>query len=408
MEREPDPCPSLPYPAPEPDADPDAGWSLPGWTYRDPEFLALETRRIFRPSWQVVCHVSDIPAPGDFHRLDYISESVIVMRGEDGMVRAFANVCRHRGARIVDQPSGCAKRLTCPYHGWTYDSAGRLTGVPRRAGYGALDMGAHGLAPVEVEDFHGFLFVRLENDGGPSVAHMMAPYVEEIAAYRFEQLRALGRVTLRPRTVNWKIIGDNYSDGLHITVAHPGLRRLMGDGYGVEASQHVDKMWGTITDRPSSHLSERAYQHFLPQAPHLPPERQRLWTYFKLWPNIAFDIYPDQIDFMQWLPISPTQALIREVPYALPDARREMKAARYLNWRINRQVNAEDSALIERVQAGLASESFSVGPLSEEEVALRHFCGRVREVIPEARLRERPDLGWSHSSPPLQGRGLSR
>ena len=81
--------------------------------------------------------------------------------------------------------------------------------------------------------------------------------------------------------------------------------------------------------------------------PHLPPERQRLWTYFKLWPNVAFDIYPDQIDFMQFVPVSADADHIREIAYVHPDSRREMKAARYLNWRINRQVNREDTALIE-------------------------------------------------------------
>lgn len=378
-------------------ADPDAGWSLPGWTYADPDFFALEVERIFRPSWQIVAHESDLPAPGDFHTLDYIGESILLIRGEDGAVRGFTNVCRHRGARIIDTPSGCAKKLVCPYHGWTYASDGRLTGVPMKASYGTgFVMADHGLAPVEVENFHGFLFARLRDDGGPSVAQMMAPYADEIAPYRFADLKPMGRVTLRPRAVNWKNIGDNYSDGLHIAVAHPGLKRLMGDGYGVEASAHVDRMWGPILDRPSANLSERAYQHVLPPVPHLPPERQRLWTYFKLWPNFAFDIYPDQVDFMAWLPVSPTQTLIREISYAIPDDRREMKAARYLNWRINRQVNVEDTALVARVQAGMASQSFTVGPLSEDEVALRHFCGRMRNVIPQARLHHAPGAGWSN------------
>ena len=224
---------------------------------------------------------------------------------------------------------------------------------------------------------------------------MMAPYDHEIEAYRFDRLRAQGRLVLRPRAVNWKNIGDNYSDGLHITVAHPGLKRLMGDGYGVESSDHVDKMSGPILERPSALRSERAYQAFLPEVPHLPADRQRLWTYFKLWPNIAFDIYPDQVDFMQWLPVSPTETLIREIAYAIPDDRREMKAARYLNWRINRQVNAEDRKLVERVQAGMVSNSFSTGPLSEGEVALRSFNRRLRRLIPEARQHERPTAGWA-------------
>ena len=135
---------------------------------------------------------------------------------------------------------------------------------------------------------------------------------------------------------------------------------------------------------------------FLPKVEHLPPERQRLWTYFKLWPNVAFDIYPDQIDFMQFLPVSPTETLIREIAYVHPDARREMRAARYLNWRINRRVSAEDKALIERVQAGMASSSYTFGPLSEGEVCLRSFARRMRGLIPESALPQPPARGWSH------------
>ena len=373
--------------------NPDAGWSLPAWTYADREFFDAEVARVIRPSWQVVCHVSDVPETGDFHTLDYVGESVVVVRGRDGVLNAFTNVCRHRGARLLDGPSGCARKLVCPYHAWTYDLDGRLTGVPMRETYD-IDASGHGLAALELEVWRGFVFVRLEGSG-PSVAEMMAPYEAEVAPYRFEDMRAFGRVTLRPRTVNWKNVGDNYSDGLHIAVAHPGLKRLMGNGYGVEASEHVDKMWGPIVDRASTNASERAYQRYLPPVPHLPPERQRLWTYFKLWPNLAFDIYPDQVDFMQWLPVSPTQTLIREIAYCLPDERREMKAARYLNWRINRQVNAEDTGLVQRVQDGMASTSFTVGPLSEQEVALRNFCRKIRHAIPEARGHRAPAPGWS-------------
>lgn len=378
-------------------ADPLEGWSLPAWTYRDAEFFALEKERVFAPSWQVVCHVSDIPDPGDWHTLDYIGESAIVVRGKDSELRAFTNVCRHRGSRLLDGTSGCAKKLVCPYHAWTYDLDGSLAGVPDSASYPTLDKSRHGLASVDMEVWRGFVFVRLKDDGGPTVAQMMAPYEATVEPYRFEELRSLGRVTLRPRTVNWKNIGDNYSDGLHIPVAHPGLTRLFGRSYGVEASEHVDRMWGDMIDRPSANWSERMYQSLLPPVPDLPEDRQRHWTYFKLWPNVAFDIYPDQVDFMQWLPIGPGESLIREISYVLPDERREMRAARYLNWRINRQVNAEDTALIARVQQGMESRSFSMGPLSEKEVCLRHFCRRMREVIPEARMEEQPAAGWSRT-----------
>jgi len=369
-------------------ADPDADWSLPAWLYSDPDYFAVEMARVMRPSWQVVCHLNDIPAAGDWRTLAFLGESILVIRGQDGVVRAFANVCRHRGSRLVDGEAGCAKRLVCPYHAWSYALDGRLVAVPNRDDYPALDLARSGLAPVELEVWQGFVFVRLEG-GGPSVAAMMAPHAAMIAPYRFGELTALGRVTLRPRGVNWKNVADNYSDGLHIPVAHPGLTRLFGRGYGVEASEHVDRMWGELVERPSTNVSERAYQRFLPAVPHLPERQQRLWLYFKLWPNVAFDIYPDQVDFMQFLPVSPTETLIREISYALPDDRREMKAARYLNWRINRQVNAEDTALIERVQAGMASASFTVGPIGASEVCLRNFARKIRALIPEARRREK-------------------
>lgn len=377
------------------------GWSLPAWTYDDPEFAALEVDRIFRPSWQVVCHVSDVAHVGDWHSLDYINESVIVVRGADDNLRAFTNVCRHRGSRLVDGSAGCAKKLVCPYHAWTYDLDGRLTGVPDSASYPTLDKDKAGLVPVDMEIWRGFIFVRLES-GGPSVAEMMTPYEAQVAPYCFEELRALGRVTMRPRNVNWKNVGDNYSDGLHIPVAHPGLTRLFGKSYGVEAEPYVDRMWGDLVDRPSSNWSERAYQNLLPPVPHLPAANQKRWLYFKLWPSVAFDIYPDQVDFMQWLPTGPDSCVIREISYVLPDApdyawRREMRAARYLNWRINRQVNAEDTVLITRVQQGMASRSFSMGPLSDKEVCLKSFCRQIRNIIPEARLEQRPTPGWSNT-----------
>jgi phenylpropionate dioxygenase-like ring-hydroxylating dioxygenase large terminal subunit len=202
-------------------AVPEPELSLPGWIYRDAEFFEVEMERVVRPSWQVVCHASDIPAPGDWRSLDYLGESVIVVGGAHGEARAFSNVCRHRGSRLLSGGSGCARRLTCPYHAWTYGLDGRLIGVPHKSDYPGLETSRLGLVPVELEDWRGFLFVRLE-PGGPSVAEMMAPHGAEIAPYRFEALEALGRVTLRPRHVNWKNVADNYSDGLHIPVAHPG------------------------------------------------------------------------------------------------------------------------------------------------------------------------------------------
>ena len=381
--------------------DPDADWSLPGWLYTDPEYHALEMERVIRPSWQIVCHVSDIPAPGDYRTIDYIGESVIVVRGEDMQVRAFTNVCRHRAMRLVEGSQGCAKKLVCPYHAWVYETDGRLTGVPMKADYPALKLEENGLAPVALEVWHGFVFVCLKPGDFPTVGEMMAPHEAEIAPYRFEDMRVISDMRLRPRAVNWKNVGDNYSDNLHIPVAHDGLTRIFGKSYQIGADDWVDRLKGDLVDKPSANFWERFYQAHLPPAPHLPEENQRRWLYFKLWPNMAFDVYADQIDFMQWLPITPTTCLLREMAYALPDAdlspqeSRTMKLVRYANWRINRVVNREDTWLIERVQQGMASDTYGAGPIGRSEVCLRSFARKIRALTPEARLHKAPPAGWS-------------
>ena len=179
--------------------DPDADWSLPGWVYHDPEYHAAEMERVIRPSWQIVCHQSDIPAAGDYRTIDYLGESVIVMRGDDLKIRAFANVCKHRAMRLVEGPAGCAKKLVCPYHAWVYEPDGRLSGVPMKGDYPALRLEDNRLAPVALEVWRGFVFVRLVDRGFPSVAAMMAPYEHEIEPYRFEDMRYISDVRLRPR-----------------------------------------------------------------------------------------------------------------------------------------------------------------------------------------------------------------
>jgi phenylpropionate dioxygenase-like ring-hydroxylating dioxygenase large terminal subunit len=356
--------------------------SLPASLYIAPSFFEAERRHLFVRSWHLVCHLNDIPRAGDYHTLDSLGERFVSLRGADGVVRSFHNVCRHRGSRLADGESGnCGHRLVCPYHAWSYDLDGSLKSVPPIQGFETLDRSRHGLASLEQEIWRGFIFVRMER-GMPSVAEMMAPYDEEIAPHGFENLVPQGRVTLRPRAVNWKNVADNYGDALHIPVAHPGLTRLFAGSYRIEAKPWVDKMEGTITERPSSHWTERAYQQLLPLFDHLPEDRRRTWSYYRLWPNVAFDVYPDQVDFMQFVPVSPTETLIREIAYVRPDHRREVRAARYLNWRINRQVNAEDSVLIARVQAGMSSSRYESGPLSKSEVCLAAFARRMREAIP--------------------------
>jgi phenylpropionate dioxygenase-like ring-hydroxylating dioxygenase large terminal subunit len=358
--------------------------SLPAWLYTDPGFFESERRHLFSRTPHLVCHVNDIPNAGDYQTLDILGEKFFSLRGADGEVRSFHNVCRHRASRLAEGESGnCGHRLVCPYHAWSYALDGSLKSVPPWQGFETLDRAAHGLVPLEQEIWRGFIFVRAA-PAAPSVAEMMAPYDDEVAVHDFENLVPQGRVTLRPRAVNWKNVADNYGDGLHIPIAHPGLTRLFAGSYTLAAERFVDKVEGRITERPSTNRSERLYQSLLPIFDHLREERRRVWSYYRLWPNLAFDVYPDQVDFMQFVPVTPTTTLIREISYVRADPRREVKLARHLNWRINRQVNREDTALIAGVQAGMSSSSYVSGPLSKAEVCLAAFARRLREALPEA------------------------
>lgn len=355
--------------------------SLPAYAYTDAGFFSAEMEAVIRPGWQLVCHVNDIPEAGDYVALDILNERLVAVRGKEGTVRVFHNVCRHRGSRLLDGNSGnCPGRIRCPYHAWTWDLKGALVNVPYERDFVDFDRSEHGLAVAESSEFLGFVWARLV-PGGPSIEDQFAPYIDEIKPYRFEEMQPLGRVTLRPRAVNWKQIADNYVDALHIPVAHPGLTGLVGNSYGMEVKGDIHKMWGDVMESRKDSWSTRAYKTLLPTVDHLPKDKQRHWAYYRLWPNVAFDVYPDQLDFMQFIPVSATETLIREIAYVLPDGRREMKAARYLNWRINRDVNAEDTELINRVQDGMASSSFTSGPLAKTEVCLLDSARRIREAV---------------------------
>jgi len=374
---------------PVPAADSKA-MSLPAWTYADADFMELERRKVFMPEWQLVCHESDIPNIGDYSTFKMFGETAFVLRGKDGKVRAFHNVCRHRAARLVDGHQGnCGRNIVCPYHAWTYQLDGTLTGVPYLEQYENFERSEHGLTPIEHGVFGGFVFIRFESGGAP-LDKYMEPVAEEFDIYKTAEMKPLRKIGERLRQVNWKNACDNYVDALHIPIAHWGLNGLLGDSYRLTIDRGVYKIFSELESGRMRSRSNAAYCKIVPRVDHLPEDRQRMWTYYKLWPTLMFDVYPDQIDFMQFIPLTPTSCLLRESAYALDDDRREMKLARYLNCRINRDVNREDKDLIERVQSGMGSSSFTSGPLGKEEICLRDFAETMRKTIPVARESKRP------------------
>ncbi len=375
-----------------------AAETLPAWTYDNAEFFALERERLFMCTWQIVGHVSDVAKPGDYVTLDMLGERAVVVHGRDGKLRAFYNVCRHRAARVLAGDKGtCSGRIVCPYHGWNYDLDGKLKAVPAETSFPGLDKAKLGLVPLALDVAYGFLFVRFAGSG-PSMAEVLEPLRHVLEPYRIADLQPLGSTWWRQIDVDWKNAMDNYLEGYHVPVGHPGLMRMFGPSYRVATYPGgVSLATAEMRDRDSNNWSERAYQHLLPEVEHLPESMRWTWQYVTWFPNSSIELYPEQVAFFQVIPDRPGKCWARAMGYGLPTEDRAMKAARFVNWRINDQVQAEDEQLVFDVQEGLKSRTYSGGYLSEKEVALRQFHDLVRGHLPVAWSRKEPTRGTLES-----------
>jgi choline monooxygenase len=345
--------------------------------YRDPEITELEERRIFARTWQLVSHVARIPNPGDYVTSTAGSQPVLVLRDEEGTLRAFRNVCRHRGSRLLRGSGQCGKAIRCLYHGWTYRTDGELIGVPEGRSIAGLDKSRLGLFPARVEDLCGFIFVNLDPHAQP-LAEQVAGLPERLARYGIHKLRPSGEWR-NTQPSNWKIVLDNYNEGYHIPIAHPGLMRLLDyKRYDVEV--HDGWVWfeAPFRDKPSGNLLERAYQRTVSPMPGLREADRRVWRYAMIYPNTTIDLYPDQIVSWRIDPDGPLRARDQAFGYRHPDAGLRTRAAQFLNNRLNTIVGKEDADLVQNVQAGLETRDLELGPLSHREAAIAWFADRIR------------------------------
>ena len=367
---------------------------LPAWTYDHDELMELEKELVFRRNWLLVGHVNEIPRPGDFMTLDVADERALVVRGGDGEVRAFHNLCRHRGSRVVAEPSGnCGSVITCPFHGWSYDLDGRLRGIPFPKTFGPLDESKLGLKPIRHELWHGLVFVRFKGDG-PSIAETMAPVEAEFAPYRLEEMQPYGKRWRVEFETNWKATVDVDNEGYHVPIAHPGLNDLYGHSYFDEILENgIPRSMGSFGDRRHRLWSVRHYVKLLPAADHLPESHRRAWIYYGVFPTTVITLFPDMVDFYQFLPMTTRRSAMQGGYLALPDDRREMRAARYLNRRINAATSEEDIQLIKWSWEGMRSSAFDDFFLSDLESGVRAYHDRLREALPVLNLPEPPPAG---------------
>jgi choline monooxygenase len=357
--------------------------ALPARLYRDPEVLELEQRRIFARTWQFVCHVSQLPDAGSYLTARAGVEPLLVLRGDEGELRAFRNVCRHRGSRLLSGSGDCGKAIRCRYHGWTYRFDGHLIGVPEGRSIPGLDKSALALFPARLEVLCGLVFVNLDVHA-TSLAEQVAGLPERLARWGLDGLR-VRKEGNTSQPANWKIVVDNYLEGYHVPIAHPGLMRLL-DYKRYDVELHDGWLWydAPLRDKPSGNLVERAYQRLVEPMPGLGGDDRRVWHYVFIYPNTAIDLYPDQVGVWSIGPDGPLRTADLSLTLLPARARLRTRAVRYANRRVNALVSHEDVDLVANQQAGLETRGFEPGPLSRREAGLGWFADRVRADLGEA------------------------
>jgi phenylpropionate dioxygenase-like ring-hydroxylating dioxygenase large terminal subunit len=204
---------------------------LPAWTYNNAELTELEINSVFLKSWLWAGHISELAETGDYQCVEMANERALIIRGEDGVVRAFHNVCNHRASRVVPNDKGhCRNALVCPFHGWSYHLDGRLKNIPRAETFPAIDKSTLGLKPIECELWHGMIFIRFFGSG-PSIAETFKEAETEISLYKIEDMQPINEPWTMKFNCDWKSIVDIDSEGYHVPMGHKDYYDLVGRSY---------------------------------------------------------------------------------------------------------------------------------------------------------------------------------
>jgi choline monooxygenase len=350
--------------------------------YTDPVILEIEKARIFRRTWQLVGTLGypcgeingakrTIADPESFFTADVGGEPIVVVRDKQGALRAFSNVCRHRAGPIASG-SGCKNVLRCGYHGWTYTLDGRLIGTPDVEGVEFFDRSTMGMVPLRLETWEQFIFVNFDPNAEP-----LAAYLGEIPGqakgFQFDGLELAER---RDYVIdcNWKVYVDNYLEGYHIPIAHPGLMREIDySQYRTDTFRYHSQQFAPIRAMKAEDAGERFYA---------PGTGSQEALYFWIFPNLMLNLYPDNISTNLIVPLSQDKTLtifewfFHDVRAAKVQERVKKAVA------FSDEVQQEDIGLCESVQRGLRSSTYDRGRYSvKRENGVHHFHMLLGEFL---------------------------
>ena len=346
--------------------------------YTDPKFLQIEREQIFHRSWQFLCHEEKLPEPGSYVTLSIEGQPVVAMRNREGDLKAFYNVCKHRGHELLSG-EGQTRRITCPYHAWTYDLNGSLVVAPRSEHIENFNLKEICLDKVQIEVFCHLVFVNLDPDAAP-LAQQAGDLADELMQFApdLANLTFATRLTYKIKA-NWKAVVDNFLECYHCPVAHKGFSSMIDmDTYKVKThgiySSHMAK--ARIGENSAYDIADATVTD------------HAVWF---LWPNLTLMRYPGRGNFMVWRfhPVSETETY-EEFDFFLETSEPNESEKEALAF-INDVLQVEDINLVESVQRGMSTPAFNSGRYMVDpegsgmsEHAVHHFHGLVLDAYRRA------------------------
>lgn len=340
--------------------------TIPASWYVDPRFHELDRDVIFANTWQGIGHLSRLRRPGDQLVATIAENPVVVVKGDDGVLRAFYNVCRHRGGPIAMQDCN-TRMLQCKYHGWTYRLDGSLRGTPRFDRTELFDKRDYGLVPVSLDVWEGLVFVRLDNGDAP-VSTFFKGIKERIAPITITDKKFYRRIIYNV-ACNWKVYVDNYLEGYHLPYVHPELCNLLD--YGNYVTETFD--WYSLQHSP------------IQQKENLYGSSEGLAFYYYVWPNFMVNILPGRLQTNLVLPVTHnTCAVIFDYYYddVVSDKARTI-AEQDITY--SDAIQQEDAEICGHAQKGLESRAYNKGRFSVEcENGVYHFQTLLKRAYARA------------------------
>ena len=346
-------------------ADPlERAWTIPAPWYLDARIAELERQGVFGATWQFVGRTDQVREKGQFFTVEVSGEPLVVVRGQDGELRAFFNVCRHHAAAVVTEPAGSAERFRCPYHGWTYGTDGALKGMVEFEGVCDFDRAKNGLLPVRVETWENFVFIHLDSPG-VSLREFLGSAVGLVAPLELTKKLKFFERRRYALNCNWKVYVDNYLDGgYHVPHAHKGLSSV------IEYTKYTIKNFERACLQSSPISAEGESQ------PDVSATRRGRAFYLWIYPNFMINAYEGVMDTNLVVPLGTDRCAV-VFDYYFADASATAQARNRESIAVSEKVQDEDTMLCEAVQTGLRSRAYLAGRLSVRREAGEHLFHRL-------------------------------